>query len=269
MEDHIQEDSETLNTNQMETKKTLLVIPYLMSGAQGGELETSVNGWIRHFMGSLEIVVIGDRSPVAAKLEKEGKAKVIELGRKMEHAGEPALDIARKIAHVISLYAPYHKGCIWTNDDIYPVNSIRMHDITMLKWVGDNLSGDVRSDNYFRRSMARTRKALVDDGKPIRNYSSHCPKWYDFSRMSEVFRHFGCETNPHLIESLYFNYWYPGRAVRVNVNRPHNGIKLGLYRSGYDLGEVESALRDVKFVNHSREGYSLDLIRLVRRHNNQ
>lgn len=265
MEGNLQEDTGTKLTD-MDTKKTLLVIPYLREGAQGGELETAVNGWIKNFKGNLKIVVVGDDTPITRKLQMEGKISVAVLHRRPENASEPSLDIVCKMVWVMSHFANSFKGCIWSNDDIYPVNPVAMKDIKALKGVGKDLTGKDGSSNYFQRAMARTRRLLLEAGKPIYNYSSHCPKWFDFERLQEVLDKFNCYKTPLLIESLYFNYWYTHpKAVRINVNAPGNRFKCGIYEANYDLAKLtEEMKRGVLFVNNSSVGYRKELILTIR-----
>jgi len=259
--------------NDMEKKQTLLLIPYLRAGAQGGELETAVNGWLKYFQGDLRICVIGDDTPITRKLQREGKITVAVLPRRAEDASEPALDIVRKMKWAISYFDGEFDGCIWSNDDIYPVAPVTISDIKVLKGVGADLTGNISSPNHFQRAMYRTREVLQSVGRPVYNYSSHCPRWFYFKRLATLMNSFALLSTPLLIESLYFNYWYTNpKAVRVNVNKPGNRFKCGLYTDDHEanLRTLKEALeRGVLFVNHSPKGWSEALILAIRAHYNK
>lgn len=258
---------ETKDTSKQ--KETMLVIPYLLSGAQGGELETAVNGWIRNYTGALRIVVIGDMSHVVAKLQNEGKVEFIPAPRSKEHSVEPALDIAAKMSIVIGMFGPEYKGCIWSNDDIYPVNRITMKCIRSLKIIADDMGGNPDSDNHFQRNMYRTRETLRKAGKPTYNYCVHLPAWYDFARLSDLLDEYRCEEVPHLISCLYFNHYYTKeRCVRINVPASGSTYKFGVYSRNVPVEDVRKAMESgVLFVNNSNGGWSKELILAVRRHN--
>lgn len=248
----------------MTTKKILLVIPYLAAEAQGGELETAVNGWRKNFKGSLDIVVIGDDTPITKKLEAEDKIQHVLMSRGID-SNEPAIDIAHKMLSIIERYANDYKGCIWSNDDIYPVNPISLSDIKLLKTTGSELVGAEDSENHFKRNMFRTQVALQEAGKPIYNYSNHLPNWFDFERLFKIIDEFKCTEVPYLINSLYFNYYYPNeKSIRVNVNEPDNGYKYAVYGDLDVLTLRNEIERGVLFINNTQEGYSPGLILTIR-----
>lgn len=257
---------------KMKEKKTLLIIPYLPAAAQGGELETAVNGWLKNFKGDLRIAVIGDESPVVNRLLAQGKLEChIPLTRLPEHAKEPTLDIARKMRRVMDSFGTSDNppsGCIWSNDDIYPVNPVTLKDIKALKWIGSEMTGKPDSANYFLRSMFRSAAALRRAGKPVRNYCAHLPSWFDFGRLKEVLDTYDCDNTPHLIGCLYYNHWYTNpKILLVDVNKPGNRFKVGVYTKDYDLNSLCKRIEDgVLFVNNSGAGYSADLIHTVRKY---
>lgn len=250
----------------MTDNTTLLVIPYLAAGAQGGELETAVDGWRRNFDGNLRMVIIGDRDSVTARLERKGLAELMDCPRDPAHMKEPALDISAKMRRVSREFDGFFSGCIWSNDDIYPVNRVSPDDIRTLKIIGEHMGGRADSPNWFQRGLHRTGTALRAEGLPDRNYCAHLPGWYSFDRLDDLLDTFGCDTVPHIINSLYYNYYFPdAHEPRVNVSLPGNRWKLGLYSHCADMDAVRRAMEaGVLFVNNSPEGYSPELIRTVR-----
>lgn len=252
----------------METKtEKLLVIPYLASDAQGGELETAVNGWIAKCDDILRIVIIGDESAVVKRLCKECKAEFVECPRAKEHAGEPALDIAHKMRKIIALYGDKYKGCIWSYDDIYPVNKIAFTAIRSLKIIANDMNGNEKSPNHFQRNMFRTKEALIKAGKPTYNYCTHLPVWYDFNKLEQLLTEFNCDFEPYLINALYYNWYYDKPSSRrIDVSAPGNKYKLGLYGNGVTPEDVYKAVDSgVRFINNSEKGWSRELILAVRK----
>lgn len=257
----------------MKEKKTLLIIPYLRAAAQGGELETAVNGWLKNFKGDLQIAIIGDESPVVKKLVTQQKVVFLPSERDPKHAKEPALDIARKMRYAMSFFAnnplaDNFSGCIWSNDDIYPVNPVTLKDIKALKWIRTEMTGNPESANYFQRSMYRSAVALREAGKPAHNHCTHLPNWFDFGRLKEVLDAYDCDNTPHLIGCLYYNHWYTSpKAVRIDVSKPGNRYKVGVYTRNYDLDSLRKQIEaGTLFVNNSSAGYSKELILAVRKY---
>lgn len=253
-----------MRTKNDKTEK-LLIIPYRADAAQGGELETAVNGWVANYDGALRIVIIGDGSAVVRRLCSEGKAEFVECHVAVQHLGEPALDITHKMRVAMALYGKDYKGCIWSYDDIYPVNRITFASICSLKIIADDMKGNEQSSNHFLRNMYRTREALVKARKTTYNYCTHLPVWYDFDKLGTLLTEFNCNETPHLINALYFNYYFaPGR--RINVSAPGNKYKLGVYSGGITAEEVYKAVDDgVRFINNSEKGWSPELIVAVRK----
>jgi len=243
------------------------VIPYVAKGAQGWELDTAVRGWHKYFQGPFRMVIIGNWTPIVEQLVKEGKAESMQIERLQAHTSEPALDIVRKMTQIIEQFRSQYKGCVWANDDMYPVNPVSLASIRVLKVLSSSLGGDINSPNYFSRAMYRTRKALEARDLPIYNYSNHLPQWFNFNSLESVLETFDCANVPHLIKSLYNNVCYPkDGCFRVNVSRP-NSFKFGVYGSP-DTGviaAVRSAMESgVQFINNSNKGYSRELIDAVR-----
>lgn len=244
----------------------LVVIPYVAGEAQGRELAVAVRGWVAHFKEDFRLWIVGDK-PVNIE-SYGGIVEHIPMQRSSSHVGHPALDIVAKMRHVIELaHAEGYRSFIWSNDDIYAVNDFTAKDVMVPKHLGIGLKGDPGSGNHFRRSMWRTRQALLAAGKPAVNYCNHLPNCYNFIRLTEVLDKFGCDTNEHLINSLYFNY-IPERVRTCNLAVPGR-YKKGFYVAGeMTVATVREAIDTGKiWINNSNVGYNMWAVNFIDEYN--
>lgn len=260
-EQEIQDISNTNDIGVIETpdpeKPVHVIIPYLKTSAQGRELEFAVKGWKKHFKEDFKIVIVGDSEPFM-----DGDDQIVYLPHTPSQKNPP-LDIVEKMLLVIASL-PQVDGFVWSNDDIYAVNDFDLTDVKVLKSIG-LLAGDLKSTNPFQVNMAKTAQLLKKEGRPIRNFSTHLPVWYDVEKLLELIELYEMDKESYLIHSLYFNYFYPSRVpLKLSIN--FDNYKCGIYRPNPNMDIVRRAFEDKVWINNSPEGYIPELIKLLDKH---
>lgn len=96
---------------------------------------------------------------------------------------------------------------LWMYDDTFVVRQSSIATIGEPRYSGQ-LRREFRST--WRNVMARTATALLQNGLPIRNYSTHYPIVFDKEKLCQTINKFEAFKNPFLIESLFQNQWATG-----------------------------------------------------------
>lgn len=246
-----------------EQPTTLVVIPYAPGMAQGWELKTAVHGWRKYFQGDAHIVVIGESSGmVRTLLEEKAIDEHIERETPLYTPDRPReIEFSSIIRFIIERFGKDYPGFVKTDDDIYPVNPFTLADVKRPKWVQRDLVGDPTDDNHFQRAMYNTRVLLEKEGLPKANYSSHCPRYYDFKKLAEMMDRFDCDNTPVLHESLYLNLY--NKQAKVMVNGNENKYKHSVY-GAFNKDEIVAAIKaGVKWVNNTVESYDIEIIKTI------
>lgn len=241
--------------------KILVVIPYYPAGAQGRELEYAIAGWNRHFKEDHLIVVVGEGLPelnIENVVMLESKRVDAIEGQYRQH-----LDYVNCFKLVRATF-PWSKGFIFVADDVYAVNDFDMADVMFLKQNGDKISFSENSTNAWRRDKAKTRKQLIKDGYPIRNFTTHLPQWYDWEKLEALWEGYDMLHNSYVMEDLYFNIYY-GDRVPFQLCEPDN-LKCGLYEEDYSMDKVREAFVRKIWIQNSPKGWNWQLESLLSRY---
>ena len=237
----------------MAKTKYLVVIPFFKGGAQGRELEYAVAGWRRHFLENYQIVVVGDYHPVTDTGKDITFIECERVGEQPSGNYRPHIDFVKKFRAVHKAF-PNTKGFIYTADDVYAVNDFDIHDIMTMKQRASNLDEYSDYGNAFRRDMAKTRRLLVSEGYPTRNYTTHLPVWFDWDKLEAMFDKYDMDHNSYVLETLYFNIYYPNR-VPLQLNIDHDNLKCGVYRAHPRLDYIHRAFKKQIWIQNSVEGW--------------
>lgn len=245
--------------------KTLVVIPYCSEGAQGHELELAVTGWRKHFKEPYQIVLAGEGHPIA----DSGKdITVVESPRVAPVKGQyrQHLDYVSCFKRVREEF-PKSKGFVFVADDVYAVNDFDMTDILFLKQQAPDIDYDPFSPNEWRRDAMKTRAKLLEGGYPTRNFTTHLPCYFEWSKIEALWERYDMEHNSYVIEDLYYNIYYTDR-VPIQLSLESDNLRCGVYEHGFNMGFVNAAFKHKIWINNSPSGWSAQLENLIKAHYN-
>ena len=233
----------------------LIIIPYLPLACQGKELLYAIEGWRKHFKENYHIVVIGEgvHGLDAPDLTCINSERVPEAaGQYRQH-----VDYVHCLQKVRKLY-PRTKGFIMVADDCYAVNDFGIKDVKSLKMLEPTLDFQPDSTNAWRRDKAKTKQALLDAGLPTRNFTTHLPQYYEWSKWEALVEKYHMDRESYVIEDLYYNTYHPDE-VPVCVKDPGQNLKLGVYSSTPDAEEIRRAFNDKIWITNSPIGWVPEL----------
>lgn len=236
-------------------RETLIVIPFLASGAQGNEIEYCIEGWYRHFKEPFRIAIIGD-FPEA--LRRYHDFDFIPCPRipspddpDMYH---PHLDLVNKFTQAANAYRAKYDGFIFSCDDYYAVNDFGLGEVLTPKINGWEIVGDANHPNGFKRDKARTAAVLRENGYPTMNWTTHLPVYFEFDKLLEIFRRFDMRRRSLVIEDMYFNI-YQGTRKPFLLDVLADPFKLGIYTSEPDPAMIRMAFRDKVWITNNPTGW--------------
>ena len=237
------------------TQAITIVIPYIHELAQANELQLALRGWDENFKEDFKIVVIGDREPWMNDL-----VNVIECKR---IGNNPPLDVVNKMLLAIDSDLVSEKF-IWANDDQYVNTPCMLADFETLKCVG-KLSKTFGT-TVFQKNKAQTAALLRENKIGNWDFSSHTPIVYEKTKLLALIHKFGLMKNPYLVQTLYFNYYFP-KYVPYNVEAREallkDNIKAGVYRVGADLKLLQQLMPGKKMLSNSETGWSDSLSKIL------
>lgn len=227
--------------------KVLVVIPYCKEGAQGREIEYAIAGWRKHFKENFTLVVVGDYAP---------GADVYVYCPRIEHKDDgnylPHLDHVHKFLKVLQVF-PQVDGFIYACDDMYAVKDFTLADVKQLKYLDNDIGGDMLSGNGWERDSAKTRNLCLSHGIAIRNYVCHLPVYYEKKKLLAIYDKYDCEHNSCIVEDVYFNTYHAGETAD-QVYKWRFGLNSQVPKS-----EIEWAIGNKTWIINSPLGWSDDL----------
>lgn len=245
-------------TNPIETQETeisikavaipdfAIVIPFRADKAKGTELIYAIRAWEKNLPGNISIIVVGDSLPSFSD-------RVIHIPHKPV-SDNPQVDVASKMAAAIaSDRVP--EVFVWSNDDIYPVSTIELADLLVLKAMGPlGLKGS--SGSVYRENSERTVKALKDAGidKPF-DFACHTPVVFFKDKLAETLALFKCTKEGHLVSSLYYNTHHAGVRPIITRNDHLGSIVASVFKANPNKSILDRIFSERKFVNHNDAGW--------------
>lgn len=202
------------------SNKTLVVIPYLASGAQGNELELAVAGWRQHFKEDYHIVIVGDR-PEFMHLEGiqdgyhylttydpvyGGDITFIPCPRVEPIEGQylPHIDMVHKFRKVYEVF-PKSKGFIYTCDDIYPVRNFDSWRVREIRVESIVHYSDWTKEKDWMRDLMKTAYLCKSEGYEPLNFVCHLPVYYEWKHLLKIYDTYDCDHVSYIVENIYFN----------------------------------------------------------------
>ena len=238
-----------------------IVIPYLPASAQGRELEYAVAGWEHHFKDSHHIFIVGEGlQAVPAWIGNHPNVTLVESPRVPDVPGQyrQHLDYVSCLKKVREL-VPESIGFVMVADDCYAVNDFDLNDVAFLKMLEPSLGGfSEKSGNGWRRDKAKTREALLKDGFPIRNFTTHLPQWYQWNLLERLWTRYQMDRNSYVMEDLYYNTVFKSRLA-FQLDKWRDNLKLGVYTHDPDPTELGRAFFHKIWITNSKEGWCPEL----------
>ena len=246
-----------------DTKKYLVVIPYLPSAAQGRELEYAIAGWRKHFKEDYIIVVVGENLPAIDAEDVvclESKRVGATPGQWRQH-----VDYVKCFRAVRDAF-PEYEGFIFVADDCYAVNDFDIADVKFLKMLAPEMDFNPESTNGWRRDKAKTKAALIAAGLPTRNFTTHLPYWFDWDKIETLWDRYDMDHQSYVIEDLYYNTYCADRKP-FQLNADTDNLKCGVYdKSNETLERLRQAPSQKIWITNSPDGWCADLEVLLQIH---
>jgi hypothetical protein len=237
-------------------QQVTVCIPYVKALAQGNELQLALRGWDLNFRENFNVVIIGDREDWMNDL-----VHVIECERISKN---PPLDVVNKMLLAINSDQVTEKF-IWANDDQYLVSPCMLADFEILKCAGRLGETDFGSSLY-QQNKAKTAALLLRENLSTIDFSTHIPVVFEKQKLKEVIEKYNLVEDPHLVTTIYHNYWFPG-FVPYNSEIPealeNDNLKVGVYRKGADLDRLKRLIPRKKLVSNSESGWSPKLSEIL------
>lgn len=213
-------------------ERVTVCIPYVKALAQGNELQLALRGWAENFREEMNIVVIGDREDWMNDL-----VHVIECER---ISNNPPLDVVNKMMLAIDSEM-VSETFIWANDDQYLISPCILADFETLKCTG-KLGDKHIGSTLYQQNKKRTFDLLVKEKRQTWDFSTHTPFVFEKDKLEALIELFDLDKEPHLVATLYFNYYFPG-FVPYECEGPipleNDNLKVGVYRPSDTLKPAE------------------------------
>lgn len=235
------------------TPVSTIVIPYVARFAQGNELLHAIRGWSENFKEDFKLVVVGDKEDWFAD-------SILHIPHKC-NIKNPPLDIVEKMKLVIA-HEDVPEEFIWTNDDIYLVNTVSLADVKFLKCDGNLAKGYPHKGGIYATNKNRTYNLLKDINRPTYDYGTHTPMVFEKENLEYLIEKYKIDEEAYLVSCLYFNFFFAD-MIPFQLNIVTDNIKCGVYRPNPNMKIIESALTSKKFINNSQSGYVKPLIELL------
>lgn len=239
--------------------KTLVVIPFLASAAQGDELHLAITGWRKHFKEPHRIIVVGDRHPV---VDSGDDIIFIDCPRVEPIPGQytPHLDHVHKFRKVREAF-PDSEGFIYTCDDIYAVRDFTMEDVLLPKHpeIGPYFKlYDWKSNAAdWWSDRGKTGELCKKEGLPVRDWVCHLPVYYEWDKLFDIYDRYDCDHVSYIVENIYFSREYgddhsvPAKDMRDEVRTANPCLR---------------PLGSVTWISNANCGWSEALEKILRDH---
>lgn len=277
-----------------QNNKTLVVIPWLASAAQGDELRLAVTGWQKFFRDPYQIVIVGDNPrklegglldqvkhlhPIDTVITPEYLAQVednfwrgiyrfddgtifIPCPRIAPVPGQytPALDHINKFRRVRGAF-PDTDGFIYTCDDIYPVAPFTLDDVKVPKYpeiATTDLNSWNRKHEDWWDAREYTAHLCRQAGLPVRDWVCHVPVYYEWDKLIDIFDRFDADHMSIIPENIYFNMYADIKGAQ-DAREWRDEVK------GSSPGGIRP-IGTVKFVTNQNSGWSERLESMLKKH---
>jgi hypothetical protein len=198
--------------------RTTAVWVYWAGGAEGEELRYSIRSTVANFVDLQNVVLCGDRPDWysgdfihSPRWNKQDAKARFGTGRWSKWS-----DSIMKLQRIIDSQL-VTDDFLWMYDDTFLTKPLTASELKIPRATGQLcVNMDVNARNTWREAMRRTAIALVESGRPTRNYSHHGPIVYSKQKLQQTIDRYDPFSRPRLIESLYMNHHYDSeQAVQI------------------------------------------------------
>lgn len=188
---------------------------YWSGGADRDELRYSMRSIARHFTGLRNVVLCGDREPwftgdfiPSPKWTEEDAVREYGVGTWAKWT-----DSIVKLQRIIDSPLVTDQF-LWLYDDTFFLKDVSVSEASVHRRTG-RLFGrlELEANSEWKDVRKRTAAALLNAGRPDRNYSHHGPVVYDKNLLQKTIDEFNPRSQPRVIESLYVNHHFDERQT--------------------------------------------------------
>ena len=238
------------------SNKTLVILPYHQTHAQGNELRLALNCWKKFCTFNYEFVVIGDYDESLIKEFDWVKFIHVDPVKRVNGQYIPHLDIQHKMEIAYDNYRLKYPGFIYMVDDNYAIKPFSLEDILTIHYHQDSFVGvENLPVTYWKHDKWKTRQLCDNNKFGHINYTTHFPCYFNFERFKKLWDKFDMRHNSYVPEDVYFNSYQHIDPILDNE------IRLGIWSKEIFNNKFQDALNNpnIKFVCNSPEGWSTDL----------
>lgn len=240
----VESSAEALPVIPVKTNHTSVVFPYCKEFSQGKELLYALRSWYKNCCFQANFVVIGDKEDWFSE-----EICFIECPRVSDN---PSVDTYHKLKVALES-DKVTDDFVWTNDDIYVLQSIDLSHIQLPKVLGPLDTSKYKG--FYRENMQRTIDCLKQLGAACQNYGTHTPVMFNKASWLGLIAKLDEQiTQGMLYTSIYFNLQQP-QVTAVTLDWRKDPFLLPVVSQNPSTGVVKSLLPKM-FLNNARSGYS-------------
>ena len=182
------------SVKRRETDVMQFIWPYWHRGANDDEIRWSVRSVEKHFQGTAEVLIIGDKPPWYS-------GRYIPQRRVSKHTpNRPFRDMLSKV-WTMATHPEVRDEFVWMMDDIYLIKPTTIEDLSTPRAVRWSES----QSNSWQRRKANTMRALANTGRSVHDFATHLPHWVEKDKLRQLYEEFSLLRDTMLWEVLYGN----------------------------------------------------------------
>ena len=243
--------------------RTPVIIPYISSQAQGGELPLCIAGWEMHCKADVQLIVVGDSHDCLAD---HPDVEFLELPRVTEPSEGNCvkhLEFVRVIRRVLEEH-PKVRKFVFSSDDTFAIADFGMEELSYPKCLG-RLVPRPENGNTWVHDKNKTLRLLEREGfgQPW-DFSTHLPYLLDAARWKAMADRYGMDTESLVFEDLYYNLHFRGRVpVRLSDG---DTIRGGVWRENPVVETIRGFFGTKTWINCNEVGFVPALQELLKLH---
>lgn len=213
-----------------------VIIP-LVRSKWGEEIRYSLRSWYKNFDHQFEIHIIGDWRPDWLNTSNLHFHSIKNTGATTEE------NLSKVIEWCFSNFNEF----IWSNDDIYLLQSVSLSDIKQQLVLQDLSKIQNRLNNRWGRLLWNTADKLNENGLSMLNGETHTPYWYESEHVKEIFKRYEIDKGRSLLRTAYINQFpdehYNMKNYKIGFYSPADSMRRNdfnkLYLNHDDRGLTE------------------------------
>jgi len=240
----------------MNDLEILVVLPYKQESSQGNEIKLALGSWKKFCQFKYHFIVIGTFNESLKNEFPWVEFIYCPTLEKRKNQYNPHLDMQNKYRMIESLYSNKYNGFIRMVDDNYAIKPFNLEDIITTHYHSLSFNGTKEHPTRFwNHDKWKTRQLLDKENLPHINYTTHYPRYFEFSKLKEIWDKFNMDNESYVLEDIYFNYFNHEEPILDST------IRLGIWNNDIYKKDFQNAIEnpDIKFVCNSVQGWSREL----------